>query len=139
MDLRWWIAATEMASGPRPAAGSPEVVVKSMLLSLLRFDKSKAASYLIDPKGLEILLLGAPSQREPSGVLDATAAEMPLVEIGPGEFYPMAIGPVVEGTTDPNRKVLVGMFGPTEMPFVLVKKGADWKIAAQPYYAWMNK
>jgi hypothetical protein len=139
VDLRWWIAMTEMASGREPASGSPDVVIRSLLASMLRLDRTRSARYLTDAKAIDVLFLGAPPYREPSGVLDATVGEMPLVEIGPGEFYPMPIGPVVEGVNDPNRKVIVGHFGPVEMPFVVLKTGADWRVVAQPYFALMNQ
>ena len=105
VDLRWWLGMMEMASGRLPAAGTPDATIRSMLAATLRFDRAKAAGFLSDSKTVEVLFLGAPSQRDPSGVLDATVFEMPLVEIGPGEFYPMLVGPIVEGSNDPNRKV----------------------------------
>lgn len=139
VDVRWWIAMTEMASGKPPARGSPEFVIRSMLHAMLRLDRGQAARYLTDPRNIDILFTDAPRQREPSGVLDAAVEEMPLVEIGPGEFYPMAMGPVVEGVTDPNRQVIVGLFGPIEMPFVVRRVSGEWRIEAQPYFDLMNQ
>ncbi len=139
VDLRWWIAMTDMASGKAPARGSPELAIRSMLHAMLRLDRGTAAKYLTDPRDIDILFIDAPRQREPSGVLEASVEEMPLVEIGPGEFYPMAIGPVVEGVTDPNRKVLVGLFGPIEMPFVVRRVSGEWRVEAQPYFDLMNQ
>ena len=57
--------------------------------------------------------------REPSGVLEASAMEMPLVEVGTGEFYRLPSGRVVEGSAAADRRVFVGQFGPVEIPFVL--------------------
>jgi len=138
-DLRWWIAMTDIASGKAPARGSPELVIRSMLHAMLALDRGAAARYLTDPRNVDILFIDAPRQREPSGVLDASVEEMPLVEIGPGEFYPMVIGPVVEGVSDPNRKVLVGLFGPIEMPFVVRRVSGEWRVEAQPYFDLMNQ
>jgi len=139
VDVRWWIAMSQIASGPEPAANSPDAVIRSLLMATLRHDRTRAARYLTDGRNIELLFLGGPSFREPSGVLEAGVAEMPLVEIGPGEFYPVPVGPIVEGTTDPARKVLVGLFGPIEMPFVVRKVGSDWRVVAQPYLALMNR
>ncbi len=134
VDPRWWIAMTQMATGPGPAAGSPEDTIKSCLAAMLRLDRERAVRYLTDAKGIELLFLDAPRTREPSGVLDASVAEMPLVEIQPGEFYPMPNGSIVEGVTDPDRKVLVGLFGPVEMPFVVRRNGSTWRLEPQPYF-----
>ena len=79
---------------------------------------------------MELLFAGAPRQREPSGVLDATVFEMPLVEIEPGEFYRTPTGKVVEGTRAADRKVLVGLFGPVEIPFVVTRADSGWRVAA---------
>jgi hypothetical protein len=46
---------------------------------------------------LDLLWTDAPRYREPSGVLEASVIEMPLVEIGAGEFVEMPSGRVVEG------------------------------------------
>jgi hypothetical protein len=139
IDPRWWIAMMELATGSGPAAGSPEDVIKSCLSAMLRLDREGAAKFLADRKELDLLFLEAPRQREPSGVLDAALAEMPLVEIGPGEFYPVPVGKVVEGVKDPNRKILVGLFGPIEIPFSVRRVGSAWRLDAQPYFLLMNQ
>jgi hypothetical protein len=56
---------------------------------------------------MNLLFEGAPRQRAPSGVLDATVFEMPLVEIEPDEFAPTPTGKMVEGVRAPDRKVFV--------------------------------
>ena len=59
-------------------------------------------------------------------------------EIERGESYPLP-GHVVEGGSTSDRKVLVGWFGPVEIPFVLRRVGSDWKVEAEPYFAFMNR
>jgi hypothetical protein len=108
VDLRWWIAMTDLMSRKEPARGAPEFAIKSMLMSMLRLDRTSAGRYLTDAKRLDLLFDGAPRQREPSGVLEASVAEMPLVEIASGEFSPMPTGRIVEGGQAADRKVLVG-------------------------------
>jgi len=139
VDVRWWIAMTQMMSGPPPPPGSPDRVIRSMLAAMLRLDRAGAGKFLTDARNIDALFAYAPRQREPSGVLDATVEEMPLVEIEPDEVYPVPVGPPVQGTREADRKVLVGLFGPVEMPFVLRKIGSDWRVVAQPYFVLMNR
>jgi len=139
VDLRWWIAMTELMSGKLPPADSPEVAIRSLLAAMLRLDRARAQRYITDARGIELLFGGAPSQREPSGVLDASVGEMPLVEVGAGEFFTMPSGRIVEGSQTPDRKVMVGWFGPVEMPFVLHRAEAGWRVEPEPYFALMNQ
>jgi hypothetical protein len=136
VDVRWWIASIETAGGP-PAAGAPETAIKMMLLAMLSLERSAASRQLTDSRSLDLLFDGAPRSREPSGVLDASVVEMPLVEVGAGEFYLMPTGRVVEGGSTADRKVLVGMFGPTEMAFVVRRIDGAWRVEAEPYFALM--
>lgn len=139
VDLRWWVEMTEMAAGREPARDSPTFVVRSLLDALLRLDRGRAASLVTDRRSVELLFAGGPRQRDPSGVLDATVDEMPLVEVGPGEFYALPTGRIVEGSAEADRKVLVGWFGPIEMPFSLRRVDGQWRIEAEPYLAYMNQ
>ena len=136
VDLRWWLAMTELASGREPARGSPEVAIRSLLSAMLQLDRSGASRFVPPGTDLDALFTGAPRQREPSGVLDATVFEMPIVELEPGEFVRMPSGKLVEGTKDAERKVLVGQFGPVEMPFV-VRRVKEWRVDAEPYFMLM--
>jgi hypothetical protein len=140
IDLRWWVAMMTIANsqGP-PPKDSPDFAIKSMLFEMLGLKRTTAATYLTDPKAVETLFLGAPRQREPSGVLEASVAEMPLVEVGPGEFFVMPSGKVIEGIVPTaDRKVIVGLFGPSEMVFVVERVKNVWKIVAEPYFVILN-
>jgi hypothetical protein len=64
---------------------------------------------------------------------------MPLVEVGAGEFHRMPSGRVVEGSTAVDRKLIVGQFGPVEMPFELRRIGGAWRVEAEPYFALINR
>ena len=139
VDLRWWIAMTELATGRPPAKDSPELAIRSLLSAMLRLDRAEAARFAPPGADMELLFAGAPRQREPSGVLDATVFEMPLVEIEPGEFYRTPTGKVVEGTRAADRKVLVGQFGPVEIPFVVTRADSGWRVAAEPYFSLMMR
>jgi hypothetical protein len=139
VDLRWWVAMLDMANAGPPAAGSPDHAIRSLTLALIALDRGEASRFTVPGADIGVLFAGAPPYREPSGVLEATAMEMPLVEVGPAEFYRMPSGRVVEGSTAVDRKVIVGQFGPVEMPFVLRRIGAAWRIEVEPYFALINR
>lgn len=139
VDLRWWLAMLDMAAAGKPAEGSPDHAIRNLILALLALNRGEASRFVAPDGDVGLLFAGAPSYREPSGVLEATAMEMPLVEVGPGEFYPMPSGRVVEGSSAADRKVIVGQFGPVAMPFVLRRVGGLWRVEAEPYFALINR
>ena len=139
VDLRWWLAAMAQAQGEAPGRGSAEFAVRSLLAAVLRFDRRAAGGLIADARGLDVLFAGGTAQREPSGVLDAMVEEMPLVEIAAGEFAVAPLGGAIEGGGAADRKVLVGWFGPIEMPFVVRRIDGRWKVVAEPYLAMMNQ
>jgi len=135
VDLRWWLAMLDMQNAEAPAAGSPDHAIRNLTLALLALNRQAASRFAVPGADVRMLFAGAPSYREPSGVLEAMTMEMPLVEVGPGEFYRMPSGRIVEGSTAADRKVIVGQFGPVEMPFVLRRVGGTWRVEAEPYFA----
>lgn len=139
VDLRWWLAMLDMRNAEAPAAGSPDHAIRNLTLALIALNRQAVLRFAVPDADVRILFAGAPSYREPSGVLEASAMEMPLVEVGPGEFYRMPSGRVVEGSTAADRKVIVGQFGPVEMPFVLRRLGGAWRVEAEPYFALINR
>lgn len=138
VDPRWWIAMTRL-TGQEPPRESPDYAIKNLLLAMLALNKTAASGFLAPGSKPDVLWAGAPSYREPSGVLDASVVEMPLVEIGPGEFIEMPSGRVVEGVAAADRKVLVGLFGPVEMGFVVRKAGSEWKVEPEPYFLLLSR
>jgi hypothetical protein len=139
VDIRWWIAMTDLASGRAGAPNGPEQAIRALVRSMIRLDRQRASTLITDPANLNALFARAPRQREPSGVLDAAADEMPLVEIGPGEIYPAPSRRMVEGGSTDDRKAFVALFGPVEMPFVVRRVGGVWKVEAEPYFTLMNQ
>lgn len=133
-DVRWWAAGLAQSGAP-PVRESPEFAVRAMLRAMFQIDRAGAARWLTDPRGLELLFASAPSQREPSGVYEATVEEMPLVPLGAGEFHPLPTGEMAEGGTAADRRLLVGWFGPTEIPFVVRRLNGQWRVEPQPYFA----
>ena len=138
VDVRWWIAMTQL-TGNEPPRDTPDYAIKNLLLAMLALNKDAVSKFLAPGSKLDVLWAGAPGYREPSGVLEASVVEMPLVTIGPGEFVEMASRRIVEGVDTPDRKVLVGLFGPVEMGFVVQKSGAEWKVEAEPYFVLINR
>jgi hypothetical protein len=134
VDLRWWEALVTMTEdGPPP--GSAEYAVKMLTAALVMLRRDEAKKVIVPDGNLELLFAGAPSAPEPSDQMISLVGEMPLVEIGPGEFVQMPSGTVVEGVADAETKVLVGLYGPHELPFVVHKVGAEWRVAVEPYFS----
>jgi hypothetical protein len=138
VDLRWWIAMTEL-SGSEPPRSSPDYAIKNLLLAMLGLNKIAAARFVVADAKMDVLWAGAPGYREPSGVLEASVVEMPLIEIGAGEFVELPSGRVVEGAASPDRKVIVGLFGPTEIGFVVRRAGDGWRVEVEPYFRPLNR
>lgn len=139
VDPRWWIGMMELASNVVPDPGTAAYSARSLLAALIAMDREEVLRYVVPGAESEILFAGAPSQREPSGHLDALAMEMPLVELMPGEFRTLPTGRIIEGSAAPNVRILVGLFGPVEIPFVVKLIGAGWKVEPQPYFVLINR
>jgi hypothetical protein len=131
VDPRWWLAMIDLQTSAPPEAGTPEFAARALTAALIAMDRKAAEKYATPGASLDVLFLGA--QREPSGHLDALAMEMPVVELRPGEFYPLGDG-VVEGSSKSDVKVLLGLFGVIEVPFVVRRAGGDWRVEPQPYF-----
>jgi hypothetical protein len=135
VDMRWWEAMMAGMSEEGPMPGSPEYAVKMLTAALVTLRRDEARKVIVPDGKLEVLFAGAPSAPEPSDQMISLVGEMPLVEIRPGEFVRMPSGTVVEGVHDPAKKVLVGLYGPNELPFVVQKVAGEWRVAVEPYFA----
>ncbi len=135
VDPRWWLAMVETASGPDPGPGTATYAARRLLIALIAMDTTAALRYAVPRASPGLLFAGAPRWREPSGHLDALAMEMPIVEIAPGSFYRLPTGRVLEGSNSPDMKLLVGIMGSVEMPFLLRRISGEWKVEPQPYFA----
>jgi hypothetical protein len=133
VDMRWWEALAELMRKDVDN-GTPEYAVKSLTASLVYLKREEAKKYIVPDGDLDALFAGAPSAPEPSDQLISLVGEMALVEIGPGEFYPMPSGRIVEGTRDADRKLLVGLFGPREIPYLVQRVGGEWRVVVEPYF-----
>jgi hypothetical protein len=135
VDVRWWLAMMDLqTTTPRP--GSPEFVARAITAAAAAMDRETAAKLAVPGASLDLIFRGA--QREPSGVFDALAQEMPLVELQPGEFYPVE-DRVVEGSGDSSQKLLLGLFGVVEIPFVMRRVRGDWRVEPLPFYRYFNR
>ena len=139
VDPRWWIGMVDLASGRAPERGTPAYSARALLAALIAMEREEVLRHAVPGASAEILFDGAPSQREPSGHLDALAIEMPIVELAPGEFRALPVGGVIEGSSKPGVKVLLGLMGSVEIPFVVRLIGTEWKVEPQPYFALINQ
>ena len=136
VDVRWWLAMTDlMQNGPEPR-GTPAYAARALTASLAAMDRESAAKFATPGASLDLLFRGA--QREPSGVFDALSMEMPLVELQPGEFFPIDER-VVEGSTSSDQKLLLGLFGVVEIPYVLRRTNGEWRVEPQAFYKYFNR
>ena len=129
----------DLASDRGPAPGTLAYSARALIAALISMDRNETLRYAVPGPDVEILFDGAPSQREPSGQLDVLAMEMPIAELSRGEFRVLPNGKIVEGSAKPDVKVLVGLFGSVEIPFVGRLIGSDWKVEPQPYFALINR
>jgi hypothetical protein len=134
VDMRWWEAIAGLTE-QGPPEGSPEYVVKMLTAALVTLHRDEASKVIVPDGKLDLLFAGAPRSPEPSDQMISLVGEMPVVEVGPGEFVRMPSGTVVEGVRDPAMKVLVGLYGPNELPFVVKRIGGEWRVAVEPYFA----
>lgn len=139
LDPRWWIGMVDLASEHPPELGTAGYSARALLAALIAMDRGATLRYAVPGANFAILFYGAPSQREPSGHLDALAMEMPIVELSSGEFRVLPTGEVVEGSAKPDVKVFVGLLGSVEIPFVVRLIGKEWKVEPQPYFALINQ
>jgi hypothetical protein len=135
MDVRWWLAMIDLQNGPEPR-GTPAYAARALTASLAAMDRESAMKFVTPGASLDLLFRGA--QREPSGVFDALSMEMPLVELQPGEFFPIDER-VVEGSTAPDQKLLLGLFGVVEIPYVLRRINGEWRVEPQAFYRYFNR
>jgi hypothetical protein len=138
VDVRWWLAMIDLQTAP-PARGTPAFAARALTGAMIQLDRKNAERFAVPGASLDVLFAGAPRQREPSGQFDALAMEMPIVELKPGEFATLADGRVVESTSEADRKVLVGWFGPVEVPFVVRRVASEWRVEPPPFFAFFDR
>ena len=140
VDLRWWLAMLDLAQSPRPARDSPEFAIKALLATIAMGRRDDAKQFVIPDSDIELAFRGTPREPEPSDQLVELALEMPLVEAAPEESYRLPSGVIVDGArSGPERKVLVGLYGPHELVFVVRRLGEEWRVQAESYYPLMNR
>ena len=139
VDPRWWLAAVEMSAGGYSENGTPASSARSILAALLDGDRDRVVKLATPGASMELLFAGAPRQREPSGHLEALVAEMPIVELRPGEFRRLVTGEVAEGSSSGESRLLVGLMGSVEIPFVVEKVGGEWRVRPQPFFDFINR
>lgn len=138
VDARWWLTLREMSlRDDKTRLDDKEVLIKRFLLELLRLNRNAVSERLIPGADVGIVFEGAPRQPEPSDVLPSLAIEMALVEAEPDEVYPLLSGKLVKRSAD--ETVMVGLYGPFEIVFLLRRIKGEWRIAPEPYYRILNR
>jgi hypothetical protein len=140
VDVRWWLKLREMAlRDEKTRLDEKELLIKKFLLNLLRLDRRAVINGLVPGAKADIAFEGAPRVPEPSDVLPSLAIEMPLVEADPDEVYPLLSGKLVKSSAAGDETVMVGLFGPFEMVFLLRRIEKEWRIVPEPYYRILNR
>jgi len=140
VDVRWWWKLREMAlRDEKTRLDEKELAIKKFLLNLLRLDRRAVINGLVPGAKADIAFEGAPQVPEPSDVLPSLAVEMPLVEADPDEVYPLLSGKLVKRSADGYETVMIGLFGPFEMVFLLRRVEKEWRIVPEPYYRIINR
>lgn len=140
VDVRWWLKLREMAlRDEKTRLDEKELLIKQFLLDLLRLDRRSVIKRMVPGGDIDIAFEGAPRVPEPSDVLPSLAVEMPLVEADPDEVYPLLSGKLVKRSAAGDETVMVGLYGPFEMVFLLRKIEKEWRIVPEPYYRILNR
>ncbi len=140
VDPRWWLAMREQGPDPAPKRGTPDFAIKALLTAVVTNSREHVAQFIVPGSNAHILFVDAPAQPDPSDQIVALAIEMPLVEILPGELYAMPSGEIVEGFTKGGKqKLLVGLYGSIEIPFIVRRVENEWRVVPQPYFKLLNE
>ncbi|SBO42091.1 hypothetical protein [Cyanobium sp. NIES-981] len=134
-DLRWAARARAMAAQGETLEppGSPEWVARRLTFALLLGDRQQALPLLLPGADPAVVVLGAADQPDPSGHLLALAEEMPLVRLDPGEAAVLPDGQVAKASLHQDRLLVLGLFGVSEIPFLLEHRGGRWRAVPQPW------
>jgi hypothetical protein len=140
VDARWWLKLREMSlRAEKDKPEEKELLIKSFLLNLLRLNRQAVSASLVPGADISVVFEGAPSVPEPSDVLPSLAMEMPLVEAESEEVYPLLSGKLVKKSASGEETVMVGLFGPFEIVFLLRRVKTEWRIVPEPYYRIINR
>ena len=140
VDVRWWLKIREMSlREEKDKPEEKELVIKKFLLNLLRLNRRAVGESLVPGADIDIPFEGAPRVPEPSDVLPSLAIEMPLVEAEGDEIYPLLSGRLVKKDATKDEVVMVGLYGPFEMVFLLRRVNGTWRIVPEPYYRIINR
>lgn len=140
VDARWWLKMMEMAQREeKDKPDEKELAIKRFLLNLLRLNRRAVAESLVPGADLNIAFEGAPQVPEPSDVLPSLAVEMPLVEAESDEVYALLSGKLAKKDAARDEVVMVGLYGPFEMVFLLRRLNGTWRIVPEPYYRILNR
>jgi len=140
IDARWWLKMHEMSlRSEKDPIEAKELIIRTFLMNLLRLNRRGVTKSLVPHADLKIAFDGAPAQPEPSDQLFALAMEMPLVEAASNEIYVLPSGKLARNNKGAGLTIMVGLYGPTEMVFVLRQIKGEWRVVPQRYYPLINR
>lgn len=124
VDPRWWIAKTL-------PSGEPEEIAKRFLVAMFAQNPEDLES--ITAPNEQIWALTSEPTLPPADlrIVVEDAEYMPLVRLRKGETYRVASGPIREVSAEQcmeDRMLLVGLFGPGEFAFDLIRSQDSWRV-----------
>ena len=138
VDVRFWLAMQKQRE-VRPQPTDPEIAAKSFLCYLLAKQPEALNRFTVEPIKAEEFTA---ANNLPPGDLDhilSMCVEMPVVRARAGERVMLPSGDVVVGDAQADSLVMIGLMGPTEVPFLLKRVGEAWKVVPQKYFEMLRK
>jgi len=117
-----------------PDAKAPGTVARGFLFHVLAKKPDELKQFSTSPIDAQAYTA---ANDLPGGDLDQVLSlcmEMPIIRARAGEKVRLPSGHVVEGGGPADTLVLIGLMGPVEIPFKLVREGDAWKVVPQHYF-----
>jgi hypothetical protein len=133
VDVRFFVAGKRMAEGRAADASAPETQARGFLFHVLAKKPDALKDFATSP--IDGRAFTAANDL-PGGDLDQVLSlcmEMPIVRARAGERLKLPDGQLVEGG-GAETLALIGLMGPVEIPFKLVRQNGAWKVVPQRYF-----
>ncbi len=134
VDVRFWLEMRRMQKEENVTEADPRIIAKKFVCYELANKLDKVNSVSLTPvTGDEV---GVPNGL-PGGDLDQVLSlciEMPVVRARNGESFASPSGQRVTQGARAGDEVYVALMGPVELPIVLRRQGAGWKVVPENYF-----
>ena len=138
VDVRFWLAMRKQLEA-RPQRTDPEMMAKGFLFHVLAKKPEALNEFTSHSVNGEDY---TSANNLPPGDLDhilSLCVEMPIVRARTGERVLLPSGEVAVGSDQDESLVLIGLMGSTEVPFLMRRVGAGWKVVPQKYFEMLRK